>query len=85
MSSRISGRNRSTSHSPNVSPGKAAGINSPNYAAQKRNVYGQYRNSPNPRAKIDDPEYHKTPRQKAVFSNPIVMTERASENVVLVP
>lgn len=84
MSSRISGRNRSTYGSPEDHNGKAVGINSPNYVEQKKKVYGQYHASPGNRAKTDNPEYHKTSRQKATYSND-TMTEAPPSNFKLTP
>ncbi|CAI2373378.1 unnamed protein product [Moneuplotes crassus] len=83
MSSRISGRNRSTSGSPGQYNPKAVGINSPNYIEEKRKIYGQYHASPGSISIKDSPHYHKTPRQLAVYHTE-PLTEAPPSNFKLV-
>ena len=64
---------------------KTNDFDNPNYLEEKRKVYGQYRPVSSKRAKIDDPEYHKTPRKKAVVMDANPMTENPIGSIKLVP
>jgi len=79
VSSRLSGRKISTNYSPSTYKTKAADLDDPR-SHQKKSAYSQYRPAS---SKIRNTNI--SPRRAAVVKHPVVMTEEAPPDMVLVP
>jgi hypothetical protein len=80
MTSRISGRNHSTNHSPGAYKSKAYDVNDPDFADKKRQVYGQYRPISSKIVTVEPPQYYKSPTKSVT-----PMTENPNGSIKLVP